>query len=116
VLSSGLGDDFTIWAKVQPALSRQTRACSYDRAGFGWSEARPGVEDADAISSQLHELIEAAAVQLPFVLAGHSISGIYLRSHAAHYSHDLPGLVFVDGATPLQDDRTPKALVVWSRH
>ena len=111
VLSSGLGDDFTGWAKVQPVLSRQTRVCSYDRAGFGWSESRPGVQDANAISSQLHQLIEAAAVQRPFVLVGHSISGIYLRSYAAHYPGDLAGLVFVDGATPLQDDRIPKELV-----
>src|SRR6478672_8028815 len=82
VLSSGLGDDFTDWAKVQPALSRQTRVCSYDRAGFGWSQSRPGVQDANAISSQLHQLIETAAVQRPFMLVGHSISGIYLRSYA----------------------------------
>ena len=111
VLSSGLGDDFTSWAKVQPALSRQTRVCSYDRAGFGWSESRPGVQDANAISAQLHQLIGAAAVQRPFVLVGHSISGIYLRSYAAHYPDDLAGLVFVDGATPLQDDRIAKELV-----
>jgi pimeloyl-ACP methyl ester carboxylesterase len=111
VLSSGLGDDFTGWAKVQPALSRQTRVCSYDRAGFGWSESRPGVQDANAIASQLHQLIDAASVQKPFVLVGHSISGIYLRSYAAHYSDDLTGLVFVDGATPLQDDRIPKELL-----
>jgi pimeloyl-ACP methyl ester carboxylesterase len=111
VLSSGLGDDFTSWAKVQPVLSRQTRVCSYDRAGFGWSQSRPGVQDANAISSQLHQLIEAAAIERPFVLVGHSISGIYLRSYAAHYPAGLAGLVFVDGATPLQDDRIPKELV-----
>jgi pimeloyl-ACP methyl ester carboxylesterase len=111
VLSSGLGDDFTGWAKVQPALSRQTGVCSYDRAGFGWSESRPGVQDANAISSQLHQLIGVAAVQRPFVLVGHSISGIYLRSYAARYPGDLAGLVLVDAATPLQDDRIPKELV-----
>lgn len=111
VLSSGLGDDFTGWARVQPALSRQTRVCSYDRAGFGWSESRPGVQDANTIASELHQLIGAASVQKPFVVVGHSISGIYLRSYAAHYPGDLAGLVFVDGATPLQDDRVPKELV-----
>ena len=111
VLSSGLGDDFTSWARVQPALSRQTRVCSYDRAGFGWSESRPGVQDANAIASELHQLVGAASVQKPFVLVGHSISGLYLRSYAAHFPGDLAGLVFVDGATPLQDDRVPKELV-----
>ncbi|WP_082661665.1 alpha/beta fold hydrolase [Terracidiphilus gabretensis] len=111
VLSSGLGDDFTGWAKVQPVLSQQTRVCSYDRAGFGWSESRPDVQDANAVSSQLHQLMEAAAVQRPFVLVGHSLSGIYLRSYIAHYPGDVAGLVLVDGSTPLQDDRIPKELV-----
>jgi pimeloyl-ACP methyl ester carboxylesterase len=111
VLSSGLGDDFTAWARVQPILSQTTRACSYDRAGFGWSQSRPGVQDADAITSQLHHLLAAARVQGPIVLASHSISGIYLRSYAAHYPQDLVGLIFIDGATPLQDDRIPNELV-----
>lgn len=111
ILSSGLGDDFTSWGKVQPVLSQQTRVCSYDRSGFGWSETRPGVQDANAISSQLHQLVAAASIEKPFILVGHSISGIYLRSYAAHYPSDLSGIVFVDGATPLQDDRIPKELV-----
>lgn len=111
LLSSGLGDDFTEWAKVQPVLSQHTRVCSYDRAGFGWSEPRPGAHDANAISSQLHQLIQVAGIQRPLVLVGHSISGIYLRSYAARYPGDLAGLVFIDGATPLQDSRIPKALL-----
>jgi pimeloyl-ACP methyl ester carboxylesterase len=111
VLATGLGDDFTIWGKVQPSLSTVTRVCSYDRAGFGWSQSRPGVQDANAIAAQLHQLVVAAGVERPFVLMGHSISGLYLRSYAAHYRGDLAGLVFVDGSTPLQDDRVPRELV-----
>jgi pimeloyl-ACP methyl ester carboxylesterase len=111
ILDSGLGDDFTGWAKVQPFLSQKTSVCSYDRAGFGWSASRPGIHDANAISAQLHQLIETAGVKRPLVLVGHSISGIYLRSYAAQYPGDLAGLVFIDGATPLQDDRLPKQLV-----
>jgi pimeloyl-ACP methyl ester carboxylesterase len=107
VLDSGLGDDFTAWAKVQPALSAQTRVCSYDRAGFGWSASRPGVRDADHISAELHQLVAEAGIRRPFILMGHSIAGIYMRSYAAHYAGDLAGLVFVDGATPLQDARVP---------
>ncbi|MDC0710797.1 alpha/beta hydrolase [Stigmatella sp. ncwal1] len=111
VLDAGLGDDSLIWGKIQPQLSKSTKVCSYDRAGFGWSDARPGRQDADAISAQLHQLLSVAGVHKPFVLMGHSIAGLYLRSYAAHYPSDLAGLVFVDGATPLQDDRVPKTLV-----
>jgi pimeloyl-ACP methyl ester carboxylesterase len=111
LLDAGLGDDVTIWAKVQPELAKGTRVCAYDRAGFGWSEARPEVQDANAVTGELHGLIEKAGVERPFILMGHSIAGIYLRSYAAKYSGDLAGLVFVDGATPLQDDRVLHALV-----
>jgi pimeloyl-ACP methyl ester carboxylesterase len=111
VLDSGLGDDFTIWVKVQPALSKVTRVCSYDRAGFGWSQERPGVRDANAITAELHQLVSVARIERPFILMGHSIAGLYLRSYASHYLTDLAGLVFVDGATPLQDDRVPRELI-----
>lgn len=111
VLETGLGDDFTIWAKVQPALSKITRVCSYDRAGWGWSPRRAGPRDADTISAELHQLLAAAGVQTPFVLMGHSIAGLYLRSYAMHYPAQLAGLVLIDAATPLQNDRLPQSLI-----
>jgi len=92
------------------ALSGQTRVCSYDLR-FRLERIAARCQDANAISLQLHQLIEAAAVQRPFVLVGHSISGnlsTVLRS--AINPGDLAGLVFVDGATPLQDERIPKEL------
>ncbi len=109
VLDAGLGDDFLIWGKVQPELSRSTRVCSYDRAGFGWSEAQPGPRDADTISTQLHALLQQAGITGPIVLMGHSIAGMYIRSYAALYPRQVVGLVFVDGSTPLQDDHFPAA-------
>ncbi|QDE39440.1 alpha/beta hydrolase [Luteibacter pinisoli] len=111
VLDTGLGDDFTTWLKVQPALAKVTRVCSYDRSGFGSSAMTPGAHDADTLSAQLHALVGAADIEKPFILMGHSIAGLYLRSYAQHYQGDLSALVFVDGATPLQDDRVPKSLV-----
>ncbi|MEN2792958.1 alpha/beta hydrolase [Sphingomonas oligophenolica] len=111
ILDAGLGDDSLIWAKVQPELSQHTTVCAYDRAGFGWSEPRPGRRDANSIADQLHGLLRTAQIAPPYIMMGHSISGLYLRAYANRYSSDLAGLVFVDGATPLQDDRIPKALV-----
>jgi pimeloyl-ACP methyl ester carboxylesterase len=111
ILDAGLGDDSLIWAKVQPPLSQQTTVCAYDRAGFGWSEPQPGRRDADSIADQLHALLHVARVPPPYVLMGHSIAGLYVRAYAKRYSAELAGLVLVDGATPLQDDRIPPALV-----
>jgi len=104
VLEAGLGDDSLKWGKVQPELSKTTRVCSYDRAGFGWSTPGPDPRDADAIASELHALLQQAGVRGPIVLMGHSIAGIYIRAYATRYPQDVTGLIVVDGATPLQED------------
>ncbi|MFP5207809.1 MAG: alpha/beta fold hydrolase [Acidobacteriota bacterium] len=106
VLDAGLGNDSLVWGGVQPVLSKTTRVCSYDRAGFGWSAARPGPRDADHIASELHELLMQAQVTGPIVLMGHSIAGLYIRDYASRYPADVVGMVFVDSSMPLQN-RTP---------
>lgn len=110
VLDAGLGNDGLIWGTVQPELSKTTRVCSYDRAGFGRSEATPGPQDADHIAVQLHGLLSQAGIDGPIVLMGHSISGIYIRAYATRYPQNVAGLIFVDGSTPLQMDHYPADL------
>jgi len=107
VLDAGLGNDSLIWANVQPTLSQTTRVCSYDRAGFGWSDLQPSPRDADRITDQLHALLTQAGTKGQIVLMGHSIAGLYIRDYAVRYPENLSALVFVDGSTPLQEDRFP---------
>jgi pimeloyl-ACP methyl ester carboxylesterase len=107
VLDAGLGNDSLIWANVQPTLSKTTRVCSYDRAGFGWSDLQPRPRDAHRITDQLHALLTQAGIKGPMVLMGHSIAGLYIRDYAARYPQNVSGLLFVDGSTPLQEDRFP---------
>jgi pimeloyl-ACP methyl ester carboxylesterase len=103
VLDAGLGNDGLIWGRVQPALAKTTRVCSYDRAGFGWSDALPPPRDADHIAAELHGLLAEAQVTGPIVLMGHSIAGIYMRDYATRYPENVAGLIFVDGSSPLQN-------------
>lgn len=101
ILESGRGDDFTVWGKVQPALSRVTRTCSYDRAGFGWSDPQPGARDGLHIADQLHALLIKAGITTPVVLAGHSAGGLYARIYASKFPQGVAGLVLVDASTPI---------------
>ena len=103
VLDAGLGNDGLIWGGVQPVLAKTTRVCSYDRAGFGWSDALPPPRDANHIADELHGLLTAARIDGPIVLMGHSISGIYIREYATRYPSEIAGLIFADGSTPLQN-------------
>lgn len=116
VLESGRGEDFTVWGKVQPALSHSTRTCSYDRAGFGWSEPQPGARDANNIASQLHVLLLEAGITEPVVLMGHSAGGIYIRAYASLFPTAVAGLVFVDASTPEQAHVMPQAAAALDQH
>ena len=100
VLESGHGEAFTVWGKVQPGLSKVTRTCSYDRAGFGWSADQPGERDATHIVDQLHGLLESAGITDPVVLAGHSAGGLYATVYAATFPEEVAAVVLVDATSP----------------
>jgi pimeloyl-ACP methyl ester carboxylesterase len=110
ILDAGLGDDFLQWRKVQPALSQLTRVCSYDRAGYGWSDPQAGPRDSVRIADQLHSLLQQAGISGPILLMGHSASGLHIREYATKYPEGVAGLVFVDASTPTQFDVLPAQL------
>ena len=83
VLEAGGGNDGLNWGGVQPVLAKTTRVCSYDRAGFGGSDAAPSPRDADHTAQELHGLLQAAGIQFPVVLMGHSIGGLFIRDYAS---------------------------------
>src|ERR1700688_1865712 len=57
VLIAGGGRTAKDWAKVQPAVSRFARVCSYDRAGLGRSDmAASKLQSVDEIVNDLHTL------------------------------------------------------------
>lgn len=102
VLEAGGGNDGLTWGGVQPVLARTTRVCSYDRAGYGGSDAAPPPRDADQTAEELHGLLHAAGIQFPVVLMGHSIGGLYIRDYASHYASEVAGLIFEDSSSPAQ--------------
>jgi pimeloyl-ACP methyl ester carboxylesterase len=72
----------------------------YDRAGRGWSEPADGPQDAARIGADLHTLLERAHVPGPYVLAGHSLGGVYVQTFAATYPDQVAGLVLLDSTAP----------------
>ena len=100
VLDAALGGSSLSWSLVQPALSRVARTCSYDRAGFGWSDAGPMPRTAARIAHELRVLLERAGIPPPFVLVGHSFGGLVMRIFSSRYRTDVAGLVLVDPAHP----------------
>ena len=108
ILESGLWDDSIVWHNVQPEIAKLTRACSYDRAGLGYSDPRPDqVPDSHNIAQNLHMLLANARVRPPYVLVGHSLGGIHIRVYEDLYPSDVVGMVLVDSAHPNQESRLP---------
>lgn len=98
VLESGLLHDSRDWLLVEPAVASFARVCSYDRAGYGWSEYRSGPRDAVAISGELAALLADAGEKPPFLLVGHSLGGIFARQFALRHPGSVAGMVFVDSS------------------
>src|SRR5689334_18978330 len=61
VFEGGLGATSVMWTLVQQGVAPHTRACSYDRAGYGWSDPGPQPRTARQIAGELHRLLELAA-------------------------------------------------------
>ena len=107
VLEAAASATWLAWRRVQPQLSQLTRVCSYDRAGHGWSEPRPGPRDADHIVGELHDLLEKADLERPVVLVAHSAGGLYVREYARRFPTEVAGVALLDTSSPQQLDALP---------
>ena len=110
ILDSGMGDGYLSWRKVQPQIAQLTRVCSYDRAGFGYSDFSPKPRTSRVFAQELRTLLHNAGVPPPYVLVGHSMGGYDVRLYASLYRSEVAGMVFVDASHPDQQKRLPRAL------
>ena len=93
------------WIDIQPAVAKTTRACAYDRAGYGSSDPGPLPRDGAAVVSDLDAALSAAHIDGPFVMVGHSAGGLYVRLFADQRPKDVAGMVLVDPSVEHQDQR-----------
>jgi pimeloyl-ACP methyl ester carboxylesterase len=111
ILDASSGNTSASWGLIQPEVAKRTRVCTYDRAGLGWSDQTTAPRDARQIARDLHALLGAAGIAGPYVLVGHSSSGVYAQLYAADYPAEVAGMVLVDTMHPDQfrplSDGTP---------
>jgi pimeloyl-ACP methyl ester carboxylesterase len=107
VFDSGFGDWAPAWSKVQPEIAKWTRACSYDRAGAGFSDPGPTPRTSVGIAGELRTALHNAGIAGPYILVGSAYGGDNVRTFADLYMDEVAGLV-LDDADP--DDLEPKAM------
>ena len=107
IFDSGWEDWAPAWAVVQPRVAKWTRACSYDRAGAGFSGPGPMPRTSVRIANELHSALHTAGIEGPYILVGHAFGGDPVRTFADLYTRDLAGIVMVEADA---SDFEPKAM------
>jgi pimeloyl-ACP methyl ester carboxylesterase len=108
ILEAGNGGTALYWSKVQPDVATFTRVCSYDRAGYGWSDDGPKPRTSEQIVRELHTLLVKAGIPGPYLLVGHSFGGLTIRLYASTYPGEAVGLILVDAMHEDQFVRQPQ--------
>ncbi|HJP86732.1 MAG TPA: alpha/beta hydrolase, partial [Gemmatimonadaceae bacterium] len=111
IFDAGAGGPGYTWSEIQAEISRDTRACWFDRAGYGWSDPGPFPRTSAAMSADLHELLHRAGIPLPFIYVGHSLGGLNARVYNAMYPSEIAGVVFVDAAHEDEPRRAPQFML-----
>ena len=110
ILESGLGIPAIGWQLVQPEIARFARACSYDRAGYGWSDPGPLPRTSREIAIELHTVLHNAHVTPPYVLVGHSFGGFSVRLFNLLYPSESVGFVLVDSSQEDQETKMRRSI------
>lgn len=96
ILEAGFAADSLAWARSQPAIAEHNRVCAYDRAGMGYSDAGPLPRDLAADVDDLHALIDAADIDTPVILVGHSYGSQVVRRFDTLYPKWVSALILID--------------------
>ncbi len=102
VVETGLVDFSFDWTLVRDRVARTRRICTYDRAGYAWSEPGPKPRTFDQINVELHDALAAAGEHGPFLLVGHSYGGGVVRNYALRYRSEVAGLVLAEAVGDTQ--------------
>ena len=106
ILEPGLPGSSLAWESVNTDIATLRRVCSYDRAGYGWSDIGPSPRVARNIVQELNALLQAAAIEPPYILVGHSFGGLVMQLYANRYPAEVAGMVLVDSSHPDQVSQT----------
>jgi pimeloyl-ACP methyl ester carboxylesterase len=96
VIEQGAGQLSSGWWAVQDEIAKFARICSYDRAGYGWSETGSGERSIEDRARELHALLTNGGIQRPIIFVAHSYGGFIVRSYIRQFPGEVAGLVLVD--------------------
>ncbi len=95
-----MGDDANIWGPFRESLGPDVRTCAWDYPGVGQSTGVAGPMTASVAAAALHATLNAAEVDRPVVLVGHSIAGLTVRLFVGLHPEAVSGVALFDPTVP----------------
>jgi pimeloyl-ACP methyl ester carboxylesterase len=96
VIEQGAGSPSIVWWPIQEKLAERGPVCTYDRAGYLWSDPPCAPQSLEDRAADLHALLTRGDVPAPYVLVAHSFGGPLVRLFASAYPGLVAGMVLVD--------------------
>jgi len=99
IIETGRFNTSAMWTLVHDQVKRFARVCSYDRAGYAWSDSDREPRTGERVCSDLEALLAAADIPGPYLLVGHSLGTMYVRRFAQLHPEQVAGIILVDPYT-----------------
>ncbi len=100
VIEAGAGAPGEYYHWLSEGLKDSIRVVRYDRAGIGYSEMGAAPRNPETVARELHKLLELSGESPPYIMAGHSYGGHYIRIFTQLYQDEVSAMVFLDSSHP----------------
>ncbi|MXN90797.1 alpha/beta fold hydrolase [Flavobacterium sp. Sd200] len=99
VLIHGFGQNWYMWNRIMPELSKHFTVITPDLRGVGESDKPEGGYDKKTMATDVHELIKQLGYN-KINLAGHDIGLMVAYAYAAQYGNEVKKLALMDALLP----------------
>ena len=110
ILEGGWKGNAMAWRDIHARVAQTTRVCSYDRAGYGFSDIGPMPRTATNIVEDLESTLKVAGIPAPYILVGFSLGGLTSRLFVDRNREAIAGVLLIDPAAPHQADAMAKVV------
>lgn len=95
---SGLGvsSSSIYWSTIQNEISKYTKFCVYDRAGYSFSDSGYSPRTSQQIVNELDHLLTTNNITEKLLLIGHSFGGMNMRLFTSIFPEKVSGLILID--------------------
>lgn len=102
VAGMGLGSAYYELKSVWEPLAEDVNVATVDYLGYGFSDTTSRDRTKENVATEIHDALQGAGVEGPYVLVAHSLGGLYGLELAELYPDDVAGFVGLDSTSPGQ--------------